>query len=177
MGLEDLGNNKESDSGESTGGSSGSRYTVITLEEFEQFLADTPYEWSTIDNTEFGRWGGEYTYRASLNSFLAPDNLEVRVYSTIDKSDKRSRSKGSDAIRTVIFDRDTSQVIAGREHTKRTEGWQRRLREKIDHLFDQWMHVVHICDECNSYMVKRDGKYGEFLGCTGYPECDNTRQL
>ena len=27
------------------------------------------------------------------------------------------------------------------------------------------------CPECGSPLVKRDGKYGEFLSCTGFPNC------
>lgn len=30
------------------------------------------------------------------------------------------------------------------------------------------------CPECGEDMVLRDGKYGKFWGCTGYPECDHT---
>ncbi|MFO8110570.1 MAG: reverse transcriptase-like protein [Thermoplasmata archaeon] len=31
-----------------------------------------------------------------------------------------------------------------------------------------------ICSECGKEMVVRDGKYGKFWGCTGYPKCTNT---
>ena len=34
-----------------------------------------------------------------------------------------------------------------------------------------------ICDKCGKPMVKRKGKYGEFYGCTGYPNCKNTKKL
>jgi DNA topoisomerase-1 len=32
------------------------------------------------------------------------------------------------------------------------------------------------CDKCGRKMALRWGKHGSFLGCTGYPECTNTRQ-
>lgn len=32
------------------------------------------------------------------------------------------------------------------------------------------------CDKCGKSMVQRKGPYGEFWGCTGYPNCRNTRK-
>ena len=34
-----------------------------------------------------------------------------------------------------------------------------------------------ICEKCAKPMVVRWGKHGSFLGCSGYPECTNTREL
>ena len=34
-----------------------------------------------------------------------------------------------------------------------------------------------LCDKCNKPMAVRRGRYGEFLACTGYPECKTTRPL
>ena len=34
-----------------------------------------------------------------------------------------------------------------------------------------------VCEKCNKPMVIRSGRFGEFLACTGYPECKNTKQL
>ncbi|MBF0228112.1 MAG: type I DNA topoisomerase [Desulfamplus sp.] len=36
---------------------------------------------------------------------------------------------------------------------------------------------VKDCDKCGKPMVKKEGRYGEFLACTGYPECKNTESL
>ena len=33
------------------------------------------------------------------------------------------------------------------------------------------------CDKCGKAMVIKAGKFGLFLACSGYPECDNTREL
>ncbi len=33
------------------------------------------------------------------------------------------------------------------------------------------------CDKCGSGMVKKFGRYGTFLACSGYPDCKNTRQM
>ena len=33
------------------------------------------------------------------------------------------------------------------------------------------------CPKCGGIMYKREGKYGEFLGCENYPDCRGTRKL
>lgn len=33
------------------------------------------------------------------------------------------------------------------------------------------------CDKCGSLMVKKRGKFGEFLACPNYPECKNTKPI
>ncbi len=33
------------------------------------------------------------------------------------------------------------------------------------------------CDKCGKPMVIKSGKFGLFLACSGYPECENTREL
>ena len=33
-----------------------------------------------------------------------------------------------------------------------------------------------ICSECGKPMVLRNGKYGSFYGCLGYPDCKNTKK-
>lgn len=34
-----------------------------------------------------------------------------------------------------------------------------------------------VCRKCGSDLVKRKGKYGTFLGCSTYPDCDYTEKL
>ena len=34
-----------------------------------------------------------------------------------------------------------------------------------------------VCDKCGRDMVVKQGRYGDFLACSGYPECKNTRSV
>jgi DNA topoisomerase-1 len=34
-----------------------------------------------------------------------------------------------------------------------------------------------VCDKCGKPMIKRWGRFGQFLACSGFPECKNTRPL
>lgn len=36
---------------------------------------------------------------------------------------------------------------------------------------------LKLCPECGRVMKKRNGKFGEFLGCSGYPNCRHTEKL
>ena len=33
------------------------------------------------------------------------------------------------------------------------------------------------CDKCGKPMVVKRGRYGKFIGCTGYPECKNIQKF
>jgi len=35
----------------------------------------------------------------------------------------------------------------------------------------------HICEKCGSQMVIKFGRFGQFLACSNYPECKNTREI
>jgi DNA topoisomerase-1 len=33
------------------------------------------------------------------------------------------------------------------------------------------------CEHCGKPMAVKRGRYGQFLGCTGYPECKNIKKM
>ena len=37
--------------------------------------------------------------------------------------------------------------------------------------------AVEVCPRCGNILKRRNGKYGEFLGCTGYPDCRFTKDI
>jgi DNA topoisomerase-1 len=44
-------------------------------------------------------------------------------------------------------------------------------------IVDSGTEVDETCGDCGRPMVMRWGKYGRFLGCSGYPDCKNVRPL
>jgi DNA topoisomerase-1 len=58
------------------------------------------------------------------------------------------------------------------------------LKEKID-LAEKEINKITIedkvsdvaCDKCGKMMVIKQGRFGEFLACPGYPECKNTKAI
>ena len=39
------------------------------------------------------------------------------------------------------------------------------------------MKVVGVCPSCGKELIKRSGRYGEFVGCRGFPKCRFTCSL
>lgn len=106
----------------------------------------------------------------------------VRVYSSIAYGS--SRGCGEDAIRVVIINLDTGRPIklqptkgkAGKR-IYRTKGAMTNLNTRIRESVAYVTNPSNQCPDCNSLMVSRNGKYGEFLGCTNYPDCRGTRKI
>lgn len=48
--------------------------------------------------------------------------------------------------------------------------------EQIEKLEEEEITDIK-CDICGKYMVKKHGRFGEFLACSGYPECKNTKPI
>ena len=48
--------------------------------------------------------------------------------------------------------------------------------ENIEKMDDEEITDIK-CELCGKYMVKKHGRYGEFLACSGYPECKNTKPV
>ncbi len=48
---------------------------------------------------------------------------------------------------------------------------QESLKGSLDEVTDQ------LCDKCGKPMVKKLGRFGYFLACSGFPECHNTKSI
>ncbi len=48
-------------------------------------------------------------------------------------------------------------------------------KEMID--LKKGIEIGEACDKCGSPMLKRVGKFGPFIACSGYPDCTNTREV
>lgn len=167
MGLKDLGDddlNKPS--------SSSKKYVRPDIDDMQEFFDARPEYWR-ID------------HEAKANEVVvetkdfAPDspNVVLRCFTTIDKGTRKARGKGADAIRLVVWNKQKRRPMGGRKKTLRIKTWRKNLGDKIDDLMAHQKDYTQMCDECGSWMVIRDGKYGEFYGCSNYPECDNTMEI
>jgi DNA topoisomerase-1 len=86
----------------------------------------------------------------------------------------------------------TAQMEDGLDKVEEGDAdWQRLLKDfyspfKVDlekavvHMRDlkrEEIPTEHKCEKCGSTMVIKWGRNGEFLACSGYPECKNTREF
>lgn len=173
MGLEDL-TNFDDDEGNNSSSSSGKKrkYVQPDVDDMEEFFLNRPEEWDIAHDVNAGELVVE-------TEDFAPsvDHIILRCFTTVSKKSKKARSKGSDAIRLVVWDKDVDRPIGGREKTLRIKTWRKNLGDKIDDLMNRQDEVITRCPNCNSTMVRRESEYGEFFGCRRYPQCKGTRNI
>jgi DNA topoisomerase I len=49
--------------------------------------------------------------------------------------------------------------------------------EKIMPSYKEGQPTDIVCEKCGSPMVEKSGKFGIFLACSTYPDCDNTKEI
>lgn len=49
--------------------------------------------------------------------------------------------------------------------------------EKILSISNETIAEQHICPKCGGRLIEKNGKYGKFLGCSGYPQCKYTQSV
>lgn len=168
MGLGNFSGEDESKSSDSRNGGGSRKYVKISKQEFEEFLDTLPVAFEPVTRDP----SGEYVYQTT-GAPLEVDNVRIRVYSTIQKGSDTGRGKGDDAIRTVLYDIENREIVGGRKKTLRIESWRSNLEPKIMELADEAQSMITKCAVCNKGWLREvDGQYGEFLGCSNYPDCE-----
>lgn len=152
--------------------SSSKKYEEISLEDFVDFLSKLPYDF--VQATDHPSKEVVFESNVILEDY---SDITLRVFSSIDTRTGKSRKKGADAIRTVIWHRGSNRPIGGRTRTHRIKTWRKNLKKKIVSLVEETNEYIIQCPECGGWLVERDGKYGKFLGCSNYPDCDHTEQI
>jgi DNA topoisomerase-1 len=52
-----------------------------------------------------------------------------------------------------------------------------QAEKEMKNIKREGVPIIEVCPECNSPLVLRSGRYGVFLGCSAYPDCDFTRNI
>lgn len=106
--------------------------------------------------------------------------LSLRVFTGINPSGD-SRECGEDAIRICLFWKDLTRAdqrdstkprvtkISGEKRVNRIQTWRKNLAARLDNWDDL---PKSKCPKCGSPVVLRHGKFGDFFGCAGFPDCD-----
>ena len=125
--------------------------------------------------------------------------IQVREY--VDKAEGKFKptrlgrlvsdllSKSFDDILDVEYTREMEELLdkieAGKADYRSTVGhFYKKFRRDLDRAAQTMPNVKadglpsdEICDKCGSPMVVKVGRFGLFLACSAYPECQNTREL
>jgi len=67
-------------------------------------------------------------------------------------------------------------ACSGYPECKNTKDFKRDEKGNI-HIEDREIQTEKICERCGRPMVIKRGRFGEFLACSGYPECRNTQPI
>lgn len=120
-----------------------------------------------------GKLLGENVYLCSLVVFVQNNTKYVLSDRVIPISALRSRlalpqkkKPYTEEEMAAIYEAICSQrstEVSKKEHVSRLKDNLRKINECI-------------CPRCGKALVKRSGAYGEFYGCTGYPDCTFTKK-
>ena len=91
--------------------------------------------------------------------FAIPYTAQLEV--ELDKVEEGSQS-GADVLR--VFSKKFRRDLA-------------RARKQMENVKERQERTDIPCEVCGAFMVKRWGRFGEFLACERYPECRNTKDL
>jgi predicted RNA-binding Zn-ribbon protein involved in translation (DUF1610 family) len=115
----------------------------------------------------------------SIVVFLSKAELKVNTKTPVVYSHQliKTIKKYSDINLTTtekesIFQKITSNnLIDTYDKRKHVQSIKQRIKKR-EHSIQE-----HKCPQCGSNLVKRSGKFGDFLGCTDYPKCTHTIDL
>jgi hypothetical protein len=122
-----------------------------------------------------GTW--EHVWEREILCRLSQGRYKVRILSSVDMQTGVTRDRAADAIHVLLLDTNRNDRVVLNLRVNRTEraltNTVKRAREAYGYVS---AHPEHHCT-CGSLMVVRQSKRGEFLGCTNYPECKETRRI
>jgi DNA topoisomerase-1 len=105
-----------------------------------------------------------------VNDLLAqrfPDIVDVKFSAAMEENLDKVEENKADWVKAVddfykVFD----------EALKKAEIEMEGVRLKVPEE-----ETDEVCEKCGRKMVIKSGRYGKFLACPGFPECQNTKQL
>jgi DNA topoisomerase-1 len=114
----------------------------------------------------------EGRFRPSALGMMITDLLTKSFDDIIDVEYTRSLEDDLDKIEQGKGD---YAKMLGLFYKKFKKDLTRAGKEMID--LKKGIEIGEACDKCGKPMLKRVGKFGPFIACSGYPECTNTREV
>jgi DNA topoisomerase-1 len=154
------------------------RFSEASLvRELERLGIGRPSTYAQIISTLLDRGYVELEQRrfepTDLGEIVA--KLLVRVFPNLFDVDFTSRLEGE-------LDRVEEGEVAWRDVLADFYPLLRERLEQGELISDELIKEIlaaegEVCEKCGRPMLVRFNKFGQFLGCSGYPECQNTRSL
>lgn len=97
-----------------------------------------------------------------VESFADLFNVDYTAKMESELDEIEEGKMGWTAVLKEFYDRFTRDLAVAEQHMRDIK------RQEIP--------TGETCDKCGSPMVKKFGRFGEFIACSNYPECKNTRE-
>jgi len=85
---------------------------------------------------------------------------------------------------TANMEKQLDEIEEGRLWTEILNGFYLPLKDELKNAEENMQKVVVqdeetdvICEKCGRHMVIKQGRFGKFLACPGFPECRNTKTI
>ena len=105
-----------------------------------------------------------FTNRASLKvNTKTPVMYDSNVVSYIRGYNNKLISE--DDVKRIYYDLLMSNIDSKDTRKEHVHSIRKNLRERENNINN------NICPRCGKALVKRQGKHGEFIGCSGFPKC------
>jgi DNA topoisomerase-1 len=153
------------------------RFTEASLvKELEENGIGRPSTYATILSTITHRDYVEREqrrFRATELGFLVNDLLVEAFSDILDTGYTARMEEELDRIEEGNLD----WIDALREFQKKFEADLERARKEMRNVKREAIPTDQTCDKCGEMMVLKWGRFGQFLACSGYPDCKNTRDI
>ncbi|MBZ2173886.1 type I DNA topoisomerase [Schnuerera sp. xch1] len=154
-----------------------SRYTEASLiKTLEELGIGRPSTYSptisTILNREYVNLENKSFVPTELG-ILVNDLLEEYFKDIVDEKFTADLEQKLDKIEEGKY---TWKAIVS-EFYKQFEVVLNKAEEEIDKIEIEDEVTDEVCEKCGRNMVIKNGRYGKFLACPGYPECKNTKPI
>lgn len=119
-------------------------------------------------------------YVKSQNKQLVPEPIAFKITAMLEENfndivDSEFTSKLEEKLDDIAENKRQWQAVLNEFYApfdaKITAGKTSIASQKIKELINEK------CPECGKDLIKRSGKYGEFIACTGYPKCKYSRNI
>ncbi len=105
---------------------------------------------------------GNNTYKINSDKLIKLSSIKETILSPI--SQKTLTEKEMTAVYNKIIAYKSENEISTFEHIENIKEIQEQINENI-------------CPRCGNKLIEKQGKYGQFLGCSNYPNCKFIKKL
>ena len=118
--------------------------------------------------------------KTQLNSLRISDNTKSLLEFNLTEPNSFKKLVRYDTVRDKILSYDNVVIDNVDEIVDKIKNAnikdERLMKEHINRIRKEKIGDSNKCPKCGGELVKRNGKYGNFIGCINYPRCKYTRR-